>query len=101
MCFIVIAIVRTIRNAFAYVQLQQGTSGFWPVLFVFFFLVHATGEASLVRRDDLTYFLFVVLSTSLVLRRQEARSMRRVRLGLLRHGVPSPPQLPAPALAPD
>ena len=100
MGLIVIALLRTCRAALAYVRLQPGNVGFWPIAYMFYFLVHATGEATLIRRDHLTYFLFVALSTSLMLERRDEKAARRYAARQLEGGFASHP-LPVPALAPE
>jgi exopolysaccharide production protein ExoQ len=97
---IAFAILRVCRDAFVYVRLQRTVAGLWPSAFLLFYLVHATAEAGLIKRDGFSYLLVVVLATSLSLRRTEESARHGVQLSPLlssSHG----PQLFAPGLLID
>jgi O-antigen ligase len=86
-CLIAVALFRTSRGALAHVRSQQGSASLWPFAFLLYFLVHAMAEASLVTRDEISYFLLVVLSTSLALRRRKQSAVRSTALSRLRGGL--------------
>ncbi len=61
--------LRMMRDSILYLRRHGGLRGLWPIMFLLYYLFHATAEASLLVRDGLSYLLFVALSTSIALER--------------------------------
>jgi exopolysaccharide production protein ExoQ len=72
-CVIIFALFRFCEDALLYVRQEKSVAGLWPFAFLFFYLVHAVAEASLVKRDGFSYLLIVAVSTSLSMRRAEQK----------------------------
>lgn len=66
--------LRLAKDGAGYLRANRGAEGLWPLAFLIYFLVHATGEPSLLTRDSLSYLLFVAMSTSLALDRKVAKN---------------------------
>ncbi len=69
--------LRMMRDSILYLQRHGDLRGFWPIMFLLYYLFHATAEASLLVRDGLSYLLFVALSTSIALERHAAHAKQR------------------------
>lgn len=74
MALVTVAILRTARDALFYAWRQQGLLSMWPLVFLTVLLLHAVTEADLLARHGLPYFVLVVISTQLVLRRTDRSS---------------------------
>lgn len=73
MSLFLLTVLRTGKDTIAYLRTNTSAAGLWPFAFLFMYLVQATSEASLIKRDGLGFLLFVTLSTSLALERQSLR----------------------------
>ena len=71
------ALLRTVKDALLCVRENFRIEGLWPFVYLTFYLVHSSAEASLFRRDGYTYLLTVVLATSLALNRSRLTVGRR------------------------
>lgn len=67
---LVLAVVRTSRDALIYYWRSRGTPSLWPIAFVVALLIHAITEADLVARHGLPYLVLIVLSIQLALYRR-------------------------------
>lgn len=65
------AILRTGRDALRYAWRPEGFLSMWPLAFLTVLLLHAITEADLLARHGLPYFVLVVISTQLVLRKSD------------------------------
>lgn len=74
-CIVGLALLRTLKDALRYARSQSGVAALWPASFLIFCLVHALGEAGLIRRDGFSYLILVVVSTSTALRRSGAAAL--------------------------
>ena len=66
---VVFCILRMGTEAALYARRVLGLPGLWPCAFLFYFLIHATAEASLLEREGLSYLMFISISTALSLDR--------------------------------
>ncbi len=69
---------RMMRDSILYLRRHRGLYGLWPMMFLLYYLFHATAEASLLVRDGLSYLVFVALSTSVALERRAVHAEQKV-----------------------
>ncbi len=72
----VLCALRLLRGSILYLRRRGGMLGLWPALFLLYYLLHATAEASLLVRDGLSYLVFAAISTSVVLDRRASQAIQ-------------------------
>jgi exopolysaccharide production protein ExoQ len=78
----IFALGSTFKNAFEFIRSQRGLFGFWPMAFMFFYLVHSLGESDLLTKNSVSVMIFLTISTRMALDLHRKKAQASVRFSV-------------------